>query len=282
LKTLVDTIQGVAADADTAARAVEEASQLAATGGVAVNRSVEGMKGILTTVTESAAVIQTLGQSSEKIGSIVQTIEDIAGQTNLLALNAAIEAARAGEAGRGFAVVADEVRKLAERSGAATREIAALISEIQTATQEAVRSMESGVGEVNTQAELAKNAGESFSEIEKAFSLVTEQVQRISSASDQMSGASDQVSRSITEVAAVIEESSAAAEELSASSEEVSASVQTVASSTQQQVAAVRDLVSSSEVLSELARNLQESVSKFKPRTADTRSPQTETYLLAA
>lgn len=283
LRTLVTTIQSVAGDADSAAQAVEDASQLAAAGGEAVNLSVEGMKGILTTVTESAAVIQTLGQSSEKIGSIVQTIEDIAGQTNLLALNAAIEAARAGEAGRGFAVVADEVRKLAERSGSATREIAALIAEIQGATTEAVRSMESGVGEVNTQAELAKNAGESFVEIEKAFGLVTEQVRRISAASEHMTSASEQVSRSISEVAAVIEQSSAAAEELSASSEEVSASVQTVASSTQQQVAAVRDLVSSSESLSELAQNLQTSVSKFKPRAAATpQAVQQETLRLAA
>jgi len=282
LKTLVTAIQGVASDADSAARAVENASQLATTGGTVVNRSVAGMKGILSTVTESAEVIQTLGQRSEKIGSIVQTIEDIAGQTNLLALNAAIEAARAGEAGRGFAVVADEVRKLAERSGAATREIAALIADIQSATTEAVRSMESGVSEVNTQADLAKNAGEAFDEIEKAFTLVIEQVQRISAASEHMTGASDQVSRSITEVAAVIEQSSAAAEELSASSEEVSASVQTVASSTQQQVAAVRDLVSSSETLAGLAQNLQSSVGQFKPRRSDRAAQGSHTLRLAA
>jgi methyl-accepting chemotaxis protein len=266
LKALVEAVHGVASDATSAAKAAEEAGEMATSGSEVVRKTVDGMQGILESVSESAQVIDTLGQSSEKIGTIVQTIEDIAEQTNLLALNAAIEAARAGDAGRGFAVVADEVRKLAERSSGATREIAALISEIQGRTQEAVRSMESGMGEVKSQAKLAESAGEAFGKIQEAFEVVIDQVHRISATSEEMTTASDEVSRSISEVAAVVEQCSSAAEELSASSEEVSASVQTVASSTHQQVAAVKDLVSNSEELSGLARDLQDSIQQFKPR----------------
>jgi methyl-accepting chemotaxis protein len=269
LKALVEAVHGVASDATAAAKAAEQAGDVATSGGEVVRKTVDGMQGILSAVTESADVIDTLGKSSEKIGTIVQTIEEIAEQTNLLALNAAIEAARAGDAGRGFAVVADEVRKLAERSSTATREIGALISEIQERTQEAVRSMELGMGEVKAQATRAKDSGEAFSKIREAFEIVIDQVNRISSASEEMTSASDEVSRSIGDIAAVVEESSSAAEELSASSEEVSASVQTVASSTEQQVAAVRDLVSSSEELSVLAADLQSSIQRFKPRSTE-------------
>ena len=119
-----------------------------AAGQEAVDETAGGMNRIKSTVDSTAATVTELGAKSDQIGAIVETIDDIAEQTNLLALNAAIEAARAGEQGKGFAVVADEVRKLAERSSRATKEIAALIAEVQTETEAAVKAMAAGAGEV--------------------------------------------------------------------------------------------------------------------------------------
>jgi methyl-accepting chemotaxis protein len=264
IQTLVGSINGVAGDTREVAKAAENAGEAAAEGTRAMDASMKGMKLIRDTVAHSAGVIDTLGKSSQKIGTIVQTINEIADQTNLLALNAAIEAARAGEAGRGFAVVADEVRKLAERSSGATKEIAALITEIQSHTEKAVKAMESGTKEVEGQTKVAESTSEVFEKIRSLVADVKDGVEGIRTATEQMAQASEGVSRSVSEVAAVVEQSSAAAEELSASSEEVSASVDTVAAAAQQQSAAAKELVASSDELQNLSRELTEAVSAFR------------------
>jgi twitching motility protein PilJ len=144
-----------------ASRSVESAKK----GGVAVRRTIDGMDSIRETIQETSKRIKRLGESSQEIGDIVELIDDIAEQTNILALNAAIQAAMAGEAGRGFAVVADEVQRLAERSSSATKQIEALVKTIQTDTNEAVISMEQSTSGVVNGARLAEDAGMALEEI---------------------------------------------------------------------------------------------------------------------
>ena len=264
VKQLAQAVHGVARDAGTAEQATEDATQAAQAGADTVRETVEGMHAIQRTIAESARVIQTLGDSSKQIGTIVQTIEEIAGQTNLLALNAAIEAARAGEAGRGFAVVADEVRKLAERSRGATEEIGGLIETVQSQTARAVTAMEGGVREVEAKTTLAERAGESLTQIQSVVQAVTERVHNICAAAEEMTAASDEVSRAMADVAAIVEESSAAAEEMSASAEQVSASVRTVAGTTAQQSASVEELVESAGEMSGVSQTLADLVARFR------------------
>ena len=263
VKELAAAVRGVALEAEAAGQSAEQATRTAAEGTEAVEQTVAGMRRIQGAVTQSAQVIASLGHTSAQIGGIVNTIDEIASQTNLLALNAAIEAARAGEAGRGFAVVADEVRKLAERCTAATKDIGMLISDIQRQTGEAVTTMEAGTQEVTAGTALAHEAGAALERIGAVVREMSGRVLGISAAAEEMSASAQGVTQTISEVAAVIEESSAAAEEMSASAEQVSASVQTVAGATAQQEAVTEGLVASASELSEVSRKLLELVSSF-------------------
>jgi methyl-accepting chemotaxis protein len=161
------------------------------------------MNSIADRVATTARTIDNLGSRSDQIGAIVGTIEDIADQTNLLALNAAIEAARAGEQGRGFAVVADEVRALAERTTKATKEISTMIKTIQTETKEAVKSMEVGVQEVEKGTMEAARSGEALGKILEQISTVTSQITQIATAAEQQTSTIHEINNNIQIVADV-------------------------------------------------------------------------------
>ena len=172
-------------------------------GGKIVNQTIAGMQAINEAVSAGAASVTELGKRSEQIGKIVEVINDIADQTNLLALNAAIEAARAGEHGRGFAVVADEVRKLADRTTKATEEIASSIQAIQDETKQAVDRMMAGTEQVTVGVERATEAGRSLDRIVLSAKQVADMIQSIAAASEEQSAASEQISRSIENISAV-------------------------------------------------------------------------------
>ncbi len=181
---------------DTAMRSAEVAQrsvELAAKGGEAVRRTIHGMDNIREQIQETSKRIKRLGESSQEIGNIVELIEDIADQTNILALNAAMQAAMAGEAGRGFAVVADEVQRLAERSANATKQIEALVQTIQADTKEAVSSMESSTTEVVSGAGLAEDAGAALQEIEKVSQEIAEIITRLAASAQAEAAEARQV-----------------------------------------------------------------------------------------
>jgi len=183
-------IQQVATNTNLVAGKSAQAAETAKEGGKSVEKAVNQMTKIEQTVNNSSQVVATLGARSKEIGQIVDTISGIAGQTNLLALNAAIEAARAGEQGRGFAVVADEVRKLAEQSHDAAKRISTLISEIQGDTDKAVVAMSEGTREVKIGTEVVTTAGNAFRERAILVTEVSNQVKEISAAIQQMAGGS--------------------------------------------------------------------------------------------
>lgn len=230
---LISTIKEVTQAAQDAAKNATQANDAAKKGGVAAGKAGQKMKQISDSVTTSAVVVKELGLKSQQINKVIDVINSISEQTNLLALNAAIEAARAGEAGRGFAVVADEVRKLAEESQKATKQIETMIEEIATSTKNAVDSMEKGSKDVAEGSAVVNEALTSLDIIEKAVSSLAAQVEEISASTEQQLAGSERVQKSVQDVSSVAEESAASTETVSSSIEETTASMQQVATAAQ-------------------------------------------------
>lgn len=212
----------VAKNTQIAAASARDATKVAHKGGEVISETIAGMVKIAAIVQESADTITNLGKSSDQIGEITTVIDDIADQTNLLALNAAIEAARAGEQGRGFAVVADEVRKLAERTTKATKEIASMIKNIQKETSGAASGMKAGTREVTEGVKLANQAGEALTKIVSAISSVDGIVGQIATATEQQSAATAEISRSIETISSIATQSSAGTHQTAIASHDLS------------------------------------------------------------
>ncbi len=216
------TVSQVAQNSGKAATLAQETVKTAKEGGTVVSDTISGMRHLSEAVSNSATIIAELGKSSDQIGEIVRVIEDIADQTNLLALNAAIEAARAGEQGRGFAVVADEVRKLAERTTKATKEIGDMIRQIQQDTRGAVESMQQGTQKVSGGVELVNKTGEALTRIVQMVSESADMIRQIAVASEEQSVATQQIATDIENVAKVTRESASGANESAKASHDLS------------------------------------------------------------
>jgi methyl-accepting chemotaxis protein/NAD-dependent dihydropyrimidine dehydrogenase PreA subunit len=236
IEQMTKTIIATTKNSSAAAEAAKNAGMIAKEGGKVINDTINGMNRIAEVVKTSASTVHALGNSSDKIGEIVQVIDDIADQTNLLALNAAIEAARAGEQGRGFAVVADEVRKLAERTTKATKEIALMIKTIQKDTDGAVESMQKGTEEVERGKLLADEASHSLILIIEGSEEVVNIATQVAVASEEQAATAEQISRNIEGINCVTNESSTG----------------------------VQQIAHAAEGLNKLTENLQEIISNFR------------------
>ena len=228
----------------------EKAAESALEGSKAIGKTIDQMNNIEKTVNNSAQVINGLGERSNEISQIIDTISGIAAQTNLLALNAAIEAARAGEQGRGFAVVADEVRKLAEQSSEAAKQISALIVEIQNDTQKAVAAMHKGTLEVSIGTEVVNTADRAFNEINNLVDTVSTQVREISTEIQQTANASNKIVDAVSEITEI--------------SRTIADQTQMVSAATGEQSASIEEIASAGQMLSKMALELESSLTKFK------------------
>jgi Methyl-accepting chemotaxis protein len=275
---MATAVENVARNVQEMTLAAQQTAAVAQEGSETVGQTVAGIAEIRDAVLSTARKIEDLGKSSQKIGEIVQVISGIADQTNLLALNAAIEAARAGEHGKGFAVVADEVRKLAERSATSAEEIAELIQSMQAGVDEAIAAMNLGTERVEHGTELARHAGEALERILHAVRGLHAQIESIAADAEQMRLGIQRVAESMDHVASITEHNTAATEEMAAQSQQVTESIenisaiseQTAASSqevsaaAEETTAANEEMTKSAEAVAETARRLRETVSRFK------------------
>ena len=211
----------IARNCHMASESSQQANAAAISGAKVVDETITVMNNISERVKSSAKAVENLGNRSEQIGQIVGTIEDIADQTNLLALNAAIEAARAGEQGRGFAVVADEVRALAERTTRATREIGEMIKSIQHETKDAVIAMEVGVGEVTKGSDKASESGKALEQILQQINDVNAQIHQVATAAEEQTATTSEISNNIMQVTEAVSRTSRGAQEASAAANEL-------------------------------------------------------------
>ncbi|MFY9562143.1 MAG: methyl-accepting chemotaxis protein [Terriglobales bacterium] len=216
------TVAQVSENSSRAAEASRQAAETARQGGTIVTDTLVKMRAIADGVRATADKMDELGKASDQIGRIVGVIDDIADQTNLLALNAAIEAARAGEQGRGFAVVADEVRKLAERTTGATKEIAQMIKSIQSEAGFAVKAMEAGTEQVEEGVKSTAQAGESLKEIIRMAEQVGEMITYIATAATEQSSASEQVNQNMDQISRLVKESALGSQEAAKACQELS------------------------------------------------------------
>jgi methyl-accepting chemotaxis protein len=277
MEEMAASVQSVAENAGKAQEQGGNAVNEAQKGREAVEAATNGMQEISSTIDGLATVINSLGQRSSQIGEIVNTITGIASQTNLLALNAAIEAARAGEHGRGFAVVADEVRKLAERTAQATEEIETLVKGIQDESQNAVRSTEEGIEKVKQGGELTANVGTVLESVVGSIQDTSEAIQGILASADEQSKAAQDVTGAVTELSGMskqiakgMAEQSKGAQQISQAvaqtakaMEETAASVEEISGITNQVAAGAQEMASSAEELSAQSDGMQELMSQF-------------------
>lgn len=243
-------IQQIASNAQNVSETAMEAAEKASEGGKTIQTTVQKMNSINNTVNNLSTVVNGLEKNSNEIGKITGVITEIAEQTNLLALNAAIEAARAGEHGKGFAVVADEVRKLAEESSHSTQKIAELINTIQSENKKVVQSMDFAIKEVAGGIEIATTAGKDFNLIQASINKVTEQIQEVAAAVQEMSAGAEDTVHSMELIEKVAGTSAADTQEVSAATEE--------------QLASMEEISSAAGALSKMMEELQILIGKFK------------------